>query len=256
MKKNRVIGVSLAAVFLVVLGGWLVWHYIYPTPIAQWVFYGEKPSEVRGYSYPPARDTTTGRFENKPPIPDGDGALLTLWTEAKQCSLIVKSGKEKISVTRFNESNQPSVQVRYVDAHNSASELNVQIDQGVSFWTYPDTKKPGEYIGWKFDNLAGKPISVRYRGKELLEGTTYQRLASGKWSYERFHNGIPVETKELEQLPVISLDNKEHELEITREANQWLSHKLQKFSETLSVPIPDQWLDNTSDPCLTVSTGI
>lgn len=256
MKKSRVIGLSLTTVFIVVLGSWLAWYYIYPTPIAQWVFYGESPSEVRGFSYPPAKDTTTGRFENTPSIPDGDGALLTQWTATKQCSLIVKLGQEKISVTRFNESNQPSVQVRYVDANSVATELNVQINQGVSFWTYPDPIRQGEYIGWKFDNLAGKPIPVRYRGKALLEGTTYKRLANGQWSYERFHNGKPLETRLLEQLPVVSLDNQDHELEIIREANQWLSHKLQNFSETLSVPIPDQWLNKTSDPCITVNTEI
>lgn len=256
MKKNMVIGVSLSAVAVVIFGGWLIWQYLFPTPIAQWVFYGEKPSEVRGYSYPPAKDSATGRVENRPETPEGDGALLTQWADAKQCSLTVKSGKEKIIITRFNESNQPSVQVRYVDAHNSASELNVQINQGVSFWTYPDEKNPAEYIGWKFDNLSGKPIPIRYRGKELLEGTTYKRLANGKWSYKRFHHGELVETKELEQLPVFSSEHQEHEQELTRKANQWLSHKLQRLSETLSVPIPDQWLSIDSDPCQSVNAEI
>ncbi|WP_159566798.1 hypothetical protein [Budvicia diplopodorum] len=256
MKKDMVVGVSLSAVAIIVLGGWLIWQAVFPSPVAQWVFYGEKPSEARGFSYPPAKNSATGHLENKPEIPEGDGALLTQWADAKQCSLIVKSGKEKISVTRFNESNQPSVQVRYIDSHDVASELNVQINQGVSFWTYPDAKKPGEYVGWKFDNLAGKPIPIRYRGKELLEGTVYKRLTNGKWSYERFHNGKSVETKELEQLPAISSENEEHELAIVRDANQWLSHKLQKLSESLSVPVPDQWLNSGNDPCLTVNAEI
>ncbi|AKJ40820.1 hypothetical protein [Pragia fontium] len=253
MKKDKLIGISLSAVAVVVLGGWLVWQFIFPSPIAQWVFYGEKPSEVRGYTYSPAKDSATGKPENKPAIPKGDGALLTFWSGARQCSLVVKSGNEKISITRFQDSNPQSVQVQYIDEGGTPAELNVQLGRGISFWTYADPAVPGDFIGWKFDNLAGKAVPVRYRHQKMIDGTQYKLLPNSRWSYEKYQNGKVVESKQLDDLPAIDANkNSKEELELMRQANEWLSENLQDMSDTLSVPIPDQWLNTNSDPCQSV----
>lgn len=255
MNKKKLTSISLFVIAACVLGGWLIWQFFFPTPIAQWVFYGEKPSEVRGYIYPPAKNSTTGKIESRPATPEGDGALLTLWTDIKQCSLSVKSGPEKINITRFQDSNIQSVQVQYIDNKGRVSELNAQLEHGVSLWTYPDGIIPGYLIGWKFDNLAGKPIPVSYRGKTLIDGTQYKRLPNNHWLYERYQRGKVIESKELDKLPVVNVEqHREHEQNLISMANHWLNDILQNMSYTLSVPIPDQWLSKDVDPCQSVNT--
>lgn len=103
MKRNTLVGISLSVIAIVILAGWLIWQFLFPVPTAKWVFYGEKPSELRGYIYPPSKNSIDGKLEPKPEIPDGDGALLTLWPDTKRCTLTVKSGRENISITRFRE---------------------------------------------------------------------------------------------------------------------------------------------------------
>lgn len=255
MNKKKLISISLFVVAACVLGGWLIWRAFFPMPIAKWVFYGEKPSEVRGYNYPPSKNSVTGKIESKPATPEGDGALLTLWTEVKQCSLSVKSGLEKINITRFQDSNIQSVQVQYIDSKGRTSELNAQLEQGISLWTYPDGMSQNDLLGWRFDNLAGKPIPIRYRGTRLFDGTQYKLLPNSRWLYEKYQSGVVVESKELDKLPVVDIGkHRDHEQKLLSLANHWLNDILQNMSYTLSVPIPDQWLNKDSDPCQSVNT--
>ncbi|QBH98340.1 hypothetical protein EKN56_19255 [Limnobaculum zhutongyuii] len=261
MKRNTLVGISLSVIAIVILAGWLIWQFLFPVPVAKWVFYGEKPSELRGYIYPPAKNSIDGKLEPKPDIPDGDGALLTLWPDTKRCTLTVKSGRENISVTRFRESTPETVQVEYVNEDGAPTALHVQLDSGVSFWTYPDPNRVNDFIGWKFDNLAGQAIPVRFRTGALIikiiDGTQYKRQTNGHWLYEKHQNGIVLESKEFSTLPVTNSEqNRQAELKLIGKADQWLSETLQDLSDTLSVPIPDQWLSTNSDPCQSVNTDM
>ncbi|WP_157953054.1 hypothetical protein [Limnobaculum parvum] len=261
MKRNKLVGISLSVIATVILAGWLVWQFLFPAPVAKWVFYGEKPSELRGYTFPPAKSSRNGKLESKPEIPDGDGALLTLWPDIKRCTLTVKSGQENISVTRFQESTPEVVQVEYIDENGMPSTLHVQLGYGVNFWTYPDPDANNDFIGWKFDNLAGKALPVRFRGgammKKVIDGTQYKRQTNGHWLYEKYQHGRVLESKEFSTLPVANSEqNRQAELALIDNANQWLSETLQDLSDTLSVPIPDQWLSTNSDPCQSVNTDM
>ncbi|MFV0548776.1 MAG: hypothetical protein ACK5M5_08670 [Limnobaculum xujianqingii] len=261
MKRNTLVGISLSVIAIVILAGWLIWQFLFPVPAAKWVFYGEKPSELRGYIYPPAKNSIDGKLEPKPEIPDGDGALLTLWPDTKRCTLTVKSGRENINITRFRESNPEVVQVEYIDESGMPTTLHVQLNDGVSFWTYPDPDITNDFIGWKFDNLAGRALPVRFRGasmmKKVIDGTQYKLQTNKHWLYEKYQNGIVLESKEYSTLPVTNSEqNHQAELALIDKANQWLSETLQDLSDTLSVPIPDQWLSTNSDPCQSVNTDM
>lgn len=246
MKKITPLNVAYV-VLIIIVACWLVWRFLTPTPLAAWTFYGKDGQEVRGYTYPPSLDSATSIPEDRPAIPDGDGVLLSLWPDVKQCILTVKAKSGELHIAHFGESRPFNVQVVYVDSHGARTELRAMPGRGVNFWSYPDPARPGDSIGWRADNVMGKAIPIRYRGDALIDGTRYTLQNGGHWLYQEYRNGNVVNSQELEELPSIRPADENDPL--MPQAERWLDATLEKFSHELAVPIVNDWLEPDGNPC-------
>ncbi|GKX59427.1 hypothetical protein [Leminorella grimontii] len=246
MKKFTLLNVAYL-LLAIVAACWLIWRFYPPAPLAAWTFYGKDGREVRGYTYPPALDSVTGMLEDRPEIPGGNGVLLSLWPDVKQCILTVKAKSGEIRIARFSESRPFNVQIEYIDSSGAQTYLRAMPGSGVYFWHYPDPARPGDTIGWRADNIMGKAIPIRYRNDALIDGTRYTLQNGGRWLYQKYRDGKVVNSQELEELPSIPAAGENDPL--MPQAERWLDATLEKFSHELAIPIVNGWLETDSNPC-------
>ena len=246
MKKATPLNVAFLLLAIIV-ACWLAWRFLTPAPLAAWTFYGEDGREVRGYTYPPSRDSVTDIPEDRPEIPEEDGVLLSLWPHFKQCILTVRAKGGEMHIARFSESRPFNVQIEYTDSSGARTELRAMPDSGVYFWRYPDPERPGDAIGWQTDNVMGKAIPIRYRGETLIDGSRYTLQEDSRWLYQEYRNGSIVNSRELEELPAIPSAGESDPL--MPQAKRWLDATLEKLSDELAVPIVSGWLEPDGDPC-------
>lgn len=237
MKKN------IFYLFLILCLSLFTLFYYWPqSPIASWVFYGQKGEMIKGDYYLPEADSATGNAISIPEIPTQDGLKFIY---GQQCNLEIKVKDRSLTINYF-EDGYIQAELSETMAHNLTPTLLIDwrftLPNALNYWVERSDKN--EYQGWIWDNVANNLIPVHYSQDRmtLLEGTSYTLETDSNWRYKRWNKGQVVEDIILEELPKKSGYIPPQDQQLAEQAKQQLQQIASTMTTELDLPFElDLW---------------